>query len=81
MADYKSANKAVKKNRDEMKPIVITFKEHERWLYDYITEWHSSPASWFKDFAIAEYKKGQNTNDNNLTQSTNTSGGIFDLLD
>lgn len=41
---------------DEMKPVKITWKEDERWLHDFALE-HSSPSAWFKDLAIAEYKR------------------------
>ena len=41
---------------DKLKPVKITWKEDEKWLHDFVHE-HSSPAAWFKDLAIEEYKR------------------------
>lgn len=42
---------------DEMKAVKITWKKEEKWLYDFVVKDRSSPAAWFKDLAIAEYKR------------------------
>jgi hypothetical protein len=60
---------------DEMKPVKITWKNDEQWLHDFAWE-HSSPSAWFKDLAIAEYKR---QNSNELPKQS--SNGVFDLLD
>jgi hypothetical protein len=60
---------------DEMKPVKITWKSDEQWLYDFVNE-HSSPSAWFKDLAIAEYKR---QNNNGIPKQN--SNGMFDLLD
>ena len=42
-----------------MKPIAVSFKQNERWLYDYILGKSSSPSIYLKDLAIADFKKNQ----------------------
>lgn len=62
---------------DEMKAVKITWKNDEQWLYDYVKE-HSSPAAWFKDLAIADYKKTHGEDTQKINGGNNKPFQFFD---
>jgi hypothetical protein len=57
-----------------MKSVKITWKEDEEWLCKFVWE-HSSPSAWFKDLAIAEYKRQK------TEEQPRQNPGAFNFLD
>ena len=62
-----------------MKPITVSFKLKEQWLYDYIVDQSSSPSTYLKDLAIADYKNNGNKNISRKEEVKNIPK--FDFLD
>lgn len=61
-----------------MKPITVTFKQSEKWLYDYIAE-HSSPPAYLKDLAMMDYKRNNTYSEAPKKEIKNVPN--FDFLD
>lgn len=59
---------------EKLKSVKITWKDSEEWLSAYVWE-HSSPSAYFKDLAIADYKKTHSE------QNTNDNSNIFNIVD